>query len=502
MPPSPSWRPSWPRPSSEETPDVISAADLVPMTPEIFVLAATCALLMLDLFVSDRRRGLIHFLALATLLGGATLILRQGAFDVDGVSAFGGLFLRDAVGDVLKLFVFVVTGATFVYAKSYLIDRGLFKGEFYVLCLFAVLGMMILVSAGNLLTVYMGLELLALSSYALVALHRDDRLASEAAMKYFVLGALASGMLLYGMSMVYGATGSLSLAEIHAAAAQADGDRTLLMFGLVFLIVGIAFKFGAAPFHMWVPDVYQGAPTAITLFIGSAPKLAAFGMAYRLLEGGTGPLDAHWREMIAWLAVLSLAIGNVLAIAQSNIKRMLAYSTISHVGFLFMGLSQATPEGYAAAMFYAVSYSLMAAGAFACVILLSRKGFEAEQIEDFRGLNRRHPWYALLVLCLMASLAGFPPFLGFWAKVLVLRAAIDGGMLWLAVAGVVFAVIGAYYYLRVVKVMYFDPPGDSRAVARPDPQLRLLLSVNALLMLVLGLFWSPLLAMCQRAFGV
>jgi len=482
---------------------MIAASDFHLLLPEIFLLSATCVLLLIDLYLSDARRGLVHFLSLLTLAATGLLTFRVDASGVAAEgAAFGGMFLRDGVGDVLKLFIYAVSGAAFVYAKPYLIDRGLFKGEFYILCLFAVLGMMILVSAGNLVTVYLGLELLALSSYALVALHRDNRLATEAAMKYFVLGALASGMLLYGMSMLYGATGTLDLAQIYPQAAAHGENRTLLLFGLVFLVVGIAFKFGAAPFHMWLPDVYQGAPTAITLFIGSAPKLAAFGMAYRLLEGGTGALDAHWREMLAWLAVASLAIGNIVAIAQTNLKRMLAYSTISHVGFLFMALANATPAGYAAAMLYAICYSMMSAGAFACIILLSRKDFEAENIADFAGLFRTHPWFAAMVLLLMASLAGFPPLFGFWAKLAVIQAAIDGGMLWLAIVGMVFAVIGAYYYLRVIKVMFFDEPSnDGRTRPIADAQLRWLLSANALLMLVLGIFWSPLLDLCMRAFG-
>ena len=477
-------------------------ADLAPLAPEIFLLSATCALLLIDLFISQQRRGLVHFLALLILLAAGILTFREGGQGT--ASAFGGSFLRDGVGDVLKLFVYLVTGGALIYAKPYLEARGLFKGEFYSLVLFSVLGMMLMVSAGSLLLLYLGLELLALSTYALVGLHRDNRNASEAAMKYFVLGSLASGMLLYGMSMVYGATGSLDLAQIHAAAATLDGDsRQLLLFGVVFVVVGIAFKFGAAPFHMWVPDVYQGAPTAITLFIGSAPKLAAFGMAYRLLEGGAGELSDDWRQMLAWLAVASLAVGNVLAIAQTNLKRMLAYSTISHVGFLFLALANGTPAGYSAAMFYAICYAMMAAGAFGAIILLSRQGFEGEEIADFRGLGQTHPWYAFLVLLLMASLAGFPPLLGFWAKVAVLKAAVDGDMLWLALVGVVFAVVGAFYYLRVIKVMYFDAPEDGRpAELNPDAPLRWLLNANAVLMLVLGIFWNPLLAMCQRALGI
>jgi NADH-quinone oxidoreductase subunit N len=330
---------------------------------------------------------------------------------------------------------------------------------------------------------------------------RDNPRSSEAAMKYIVLGSLASGMLLYGMSMVYGATGSLQLGEIHAAAAS-TGDRTLLLFGVVFMLVGIAFKFGAAPFHMWLPDVYHGAPTAITLFIGSAPKLAAFGMAYRLLEAGVGPLDAYWQDMVAWLAALSLVIGNLVALVQTNLKRMLAYSTISHVGFLFMGLAQGDQLGYSAAMFYAISYAVMSTAAFGAIILLSRKGFEADEIADFKGLWSRNPTQATLVMFVMASLAGVPPFLGFWAKLEVLRAAVDAGLMWLAIVGVVAAVVGAFYYLRVVKVMFFDEPEGEGARIHPDGHVRVLFAVNAVALLVLGLFAEWILAWCRVAFPV
>src|SRR5688572_30292835 len=355
---------------------VVPRADLQALLPEIFMCSAAFALLMVDLFLSPQRRGLTHFLALLVLVAAAVLTARDIGPEV---TAFGGMFVRDTAADVLKLGVYAVTALAFVYAKPFLQDRDLFKGEFYALALFAVLGMMLMISAGSMVTLYLGLELLALSSYGLVAMDRDNPVASEAAMKYFVLGALASGLLLYGMSMVYGATGSLDLATIHAAAAG-GANTGLLLFGVVFMLVGIAFKFGAAPFHMWVPDVYQGAPTAITLFIGSVPKFAYFGMAYRLLESGAGPLDADWRMMVAGLAAASLVVGNVIALAQTNFKRLLAYSTISHVGFLFLGLSNGGPAGYAAAMFYAVSYAIMAAAAFASILLLSRRGFDAERI--------------------------------------------------------------------------------------------------------------------------
>ena len=472
-------------------------ADLVPLGPEIFVCAAAFALLMIDLFLSDQRRGLTHFLALFILAAAAVLTARDMA--LEPVYGFANLFVRDTASDVLKIGVYLVAGASFVYAKPYLQDRGLFKGEFYVLGLFAVLGMMLMISAGSLLTLYLGLELLALSSYGLVGMDRDNPRSAEAAMKYFVLGSLASGMLLYGMSMVYGATGSLQLGEIHAAAASV-GDRTLLLFGVVFILVGIAFKFGAAPFHMWLPDVYTGAPTAITLFISSAPKMAAFGMAYRLLDSGVGPLDAYWQDMVAWLAALSLVIGNLVALVQVNLKRMLAYSTISHVGFLFMGVAHGGQAGYSAAMFYAISYAVMSAAAFGAIILLSRKGFEAEDIADFRGLWSRNPLQAVLVLFVMASLAGVPPFLGFWAKLEVLRAALDAGLMWLAVVGVVCAVIGAFYYLRVIKVMYFDEPEGEGAKIHPDGHLRLLFAVNASALLVLGLFAEWIMGWCRLAF--
>ncbi len=472
-------------------------ADIAPLGPEIFVCVAAFALLMVDLFLSDQRRGLTHFLALFILAAAAVLTAR----DMGGEPAFGfgNQFVRDTAADVMKIAVYLVCAGAFVYAKPYLQDRGLFKGEFYVLSLFAVLGMMLMISAGSMLVVYLGLELLALSSYGLVAIDRDGTRSSEAAMKYFVLGSMASGILLYGMSMVYGATGSLQLGEIHAAAA-ATGDRTLLLFGVVFMLVGIAFKFGAAPFHMWLPDVYHGAPTAVTLLIGSAPKIAAFGMAYRLLESGVGPLDPYWQDMVAWLAALSLVIGNLVALVQTNLKRMLAYSTISHVGFLFMGLAQGGQVGYSAAMFYAISYAIMSAAAFAAIILLSRKGFEAEEIGDFRGLWARNPAQAMLVMFIMASLAGVPPFLGFWAKLEVLRAALDAGLLWLAITGVVFAVVGAFYYLRVVKVMFFEEPEGEGARVHPDGHLRLLFAVNAALLLVLGVFAESILHWCRLAF--
>ena len=474
-----------------------TAAEFLPLLPEMALVGAAFALLMLDLFLSEKQRVITHALSIASLV-------LVGVLVIAGVGGQGtvlsGMFVRDNMADVLKVGVCFISAIALVYAWPYLRERGLYKGEVAVLILFAVAGMMLLISAGSLVMVYLGLELLALSSYALVAIDRDNPLASEAAMKYFVLGALASGMLLYGMSLVYGATGSIDLATISANAPMA-AQPAMLLTGVAFMVAGIAFKFGAAPFHMWLPDVYHGAPTPITLFIGSAPKLAAFAMAMRLLEVGAAPLGDYWHPMLAGLAALSLVIGNLIALVQANLKRMLAYSTVSHVGFLFLGLAGGGAQGYAAAMFYALSYALMAAASFGAIVVLSRRGFEAENIDDFKGLNARDPWTAGLVLCVMASLAGVPPFLGFWAKMAVLRAALEGGMLWLAIVGVECAVIGAFYYLRVIKVMYFDEPSGEPIGPRDDRLLQVVFGVNALGLLAFGLFWNPLMAWCQRAFA-
>jgi len=475
-------------------PITVTTADLMPLLPELALAGAAFALLLIDLFVSERQRGIVHALAIAALIAAAGMI----ALDVGGQgTVFNGMFIRDDMADVLKWVVCVVSALALIYAWAFLRERGLYKGEIAVLMLFSVVGMMLLISAGNLVMIYLGLELLALCSYALVAIDRDSPLASEAAMKYFVLGSLASGLLLFGMSLIYGATGQLDLAAIHGASTS----DPLLLTGVVFLVAGIAFKFGAAPFHMWLPDVYHGAPTPITLFIGAAPKMAAFAMAYRLLEAGVGPLDDLWLMLLSGLAAMSLVLGNLIALAQTNLKRMLAYSTVSHVGFLLLGLSGGGEVGYAAGMFYAISYSVMAAAAFGTIVIMSRNGFEADRIEDYKGLNARSPWMAGLVLCVMASLAGVPPFLGFWAKLAVLRAAWEGGQVWLTILGIVFAVIGAFYYLRVIRVMYFDEPEGEPMLQRDDLALRLVFAINALALLVLGLAWNPIMAWCQRAFA-
>ncbi|MDZ3798652.1 MAG: NADH-quinone oxidoreductase subunit NuoN [Xanthomonadales bacterium] len=473
-----------------------SATELLPLLPELVLIDGAFALLIIDLFIGERHKVWTHFLSVLALV--VVLAMLATGSGGQGV-VLNGMFVRDNAADLMKLAIVLMSTLTLVYGWSYLRERALYKGEIPVLVLFATAGMMMMVSAGSLLMVYLGLELLALCSYALVAADRENGKATEAAMKYIVLGSLASGLLLYGMSLVYGATGSLQLDVIHAAI-DGSGERTLLLTGTVFMVAGVAFKLGAAPFHMWLPDVYQGATAPIALFISSAPKLAAFGMAWRLLETGVGPLSEEWRWLLAGLAAISLVVGNLMAIAQANLKRMLAYSTVSHIGFLLMGLASGDERGYAAALFYAIVYALMSTAAFGAIIALSRQGFEAENIDDFKGLNARNPWMAGLVLCVMVSLAGIPPFLGFWAKLMVLGAAVQGGMLWLALLGVLAAVVGCFYYLRVVKVMYFDEPVGAPLPAHNDRVLGIVLGVNSLGLLVLPLGLNPLLAWCQRAF--
>ena len=462
-----------------------------PIAPEIVLAAAACVVLVVEVY--GRSADLTYRLSQASLV--LTALVLALNFPDGSIISFSGTFVADPMAAILKLATLVIGWFLFFYLNAHLRVREKARGEHFILGLFALLGMMVLVSAANLLTVYLGLELLSLSLYAMVALDRDSPSAAEAAMKYFVLGALSSGMLLYGMSMVYGATGTLDLAGVGGAAQ----DRTdlILVLGLVFVVTGIAFKLGAAPFHMWIPDVYEGAETPVTMFVGTAPKLAAFAMAVRLLSDGLWGLHADWQDMLVVLAVLSIGIGNVIAIAQANLKRMLAYSTIAHMGFLLLGIIPGTGEGYAAAMFYVIVYAVMALGAFGMIIVLSREGFEADRIDDFRGLNERSPWHAFLMLVLMLSMAGVPPFVGFWAKWSVLREVVAADHVWLAVVAVVFSVVGLFYYLRIVKLMYFDEPGEPALVV-PNP-LRLVISVNALSVLVVGLFPGALLGWCLAA---
>ena len=419
--------------------------------PEIFILCMACIILVVDLFLTDRNRHITYWLSQITLI--VAFILSLNLFSQETVLLFSQTFVADPMSSVLKLCVYIATFVTFLYSKDYLKERNIFCGEYFVLGLFGVLGMMIMISAHSFLTLYLGLELLSLSLYAMVALQRDSSVASESAMKYFVLGAIASGMLLYGMSMIYGMTGSLDLQVVSQQLGSVT-DKTILAFGLVFMIVGIAFKLGAVPFHMWLPDVYQGAPTAVTLYIATAPKLAAFAMLMRLLVGGMLELHAQWQGILIILAISSMAIGNIVAIAQSNIKRMLAYSTISHVGFLLLGVLSGSQEGFAASMFYTITYVLMSLGGFGMIILLSRKGFEADKLDDYKGLNERNPWFAFMMLFIMFSMAGVPPFVGFWAKLSVLKAVVAADLVWLAGVAVLFSIIGAFYYLRIIKLVF------------------------------------------------
>lgn len=477
-------------------------SNMLQAAPELWVLTMACVILIADLFLREERRGIIHLLAVVTLVFAAIITLRgeEGATGMRVALAFDGAFIRDQMGDMLKLFSYFVLAMVYIYAKFILRESRMFRADYYVLTLFALLGVMLLISANSLVTVYLGLELISLSSYALVAFDRESRRGSEAAMKYFVLGSMASGMLLYGISLIYGATGSLGLAEVADAVRNIGGNDTVLIFGLVFLIVGLSFKFGIVPFHMWLPDVYQGAPVAVTLFISSVPKLAAFAMAFRLLQTGLGGLHAEWSQMIAVLAALSIVLGNLAAIAQSNIKRMLAYSTISHMGFVLLGLLPGTPTGYGASMFYVIVYALMSAAAFGMVILLSAHGVEAEKLEDFKGLNQRNSWYAAIMAMVMFSMAGVPVFVGFFAKWLVIEAALDAGMAWLAILAVVFSVVGAFYYIRVVKLMYFEEPVSEAPIDAPV-DFRTVISLNGIIMLGLGIFSSPLIAICMSSFG-
>ncbi len=489
--------------------------DHIPVLPEALLLAGACVLMIVDLYVKDEGRRTSFILAQLILLACAlaTLFILW----VNGGSRlllFDRSFVSDAMSAVLKLVAYGAVSAALAYSRRYLLDRGLLRGEFLTLLLFALLGVMVMTSANSFLTLYLGLELLSLCLYAMVALNRDSAASTEAAMKYFVLGALASGLLLYGMSMLYGATGTLVISEVAARTAALAADsgsaRTLLVFGLVFVVSGLAFKLGVAPFHMWIPDVYQGASTAVTLVIGTAPKLAAFAMAMRLLAGGLPALALDWQQMLAILAVLSMAIGNVTAIAQSNLKRMLAYSTIAHMGFMLLGLMSGVVGGnrlnaldaYGAAMFYTVVYVLMSLGAFGVLLLLSRAGFECERLEDMKGLNRRDPWLAFLMLVLMFSLAGVPPTAGFYAKFAVLSAAVQAGQIAIAVAAVVFSLIGAYYYLRIVKLMYFDEPAQGVSSAGQPGGARWLLSANSLSLLLIGILPQTLMVVCLEAIRV
>ncbi|MBE9608493.1 NADH-quinone oxidoreductase subunit NuoN [Chitinilyticum piscinae] len=476
-------------------------------TPEIFLLCSACIVLLFDLFVSESRKQVTYLLTLLVLALTAVLTiqsLQQGLMlAANGASparyAFSNMYVADPVADFAKIGMVLGVALVLIYGRGYAQERGIFKGELFTLTLFSLLGMMVMASATNFLTLYVGLELLSLAIYALVAMPRNNVRSTEAAMKYFVLGALASGMLLYGLSMLYGATGSLDIYEVASRIIRGEANPMLVTFGTVFVVTGIGFKLGAVPFHMWVPDVYEGAPTLLAQLIGSAPKLAAFVFVLRLLGHGLAALGPDWGAMLIIMAVLSLVIGNLAAIAQKNIKRMLAYSTISHMGFVLLGFLVYNAVGYAASFFYVMTYVITAAASFGLLMLMSRSGFECENIDDFKGLNKRNPWYALMMLMVMFSMAGIPAFVGFFAKLSVLRALVGSGFTWLAIVAVVFSLIGAFYYLRVVKVMYFDEPEADAPVAVGNLDAQLILSANCLLLLALGVFPNQLLTALSYA---
>ncbi len=476
----------------------LDALGITALLPEIFLAVAACIILIFDLYNDDEGHGMSYSLAGITLLGTMLLVIWR-PYGADAIDvAMNGMFINDLMSRVLKVGILLVSFGCFVYSRKYAYDRNLFKNEFYVLGLFAVLGMMVMASAGTFLMVYLGLELLSLCLYAMIAFDRDSVKSSEAAMKYFVLGALASGILLYGMSIFYGLTGSLDLTNVHRSIGDIPVDNTVLAFGLVFIIVATCFKLGAVPFHMWIPDVYHGSPTAATVFLGTAPKIAGFALVMRLLVGGMEDLHHMWRDMLIIIAVLSVVIGNLIAIAQTNIKRMLAYSTISHMGFFLLGVLAGTDNGYSSAMVYVLVYTFMTLGAFGVIMMMSRAGFEADSLEDYKGLNQKSPWYAFVMMVLMLSMAGIPPFIGFIAKLGVIQAVVEVGLVWVAVIAVVFAVVGAYYYLRVVWYMYFESPVSDASPEGPV-DMRIVLGVNAIGIVAIMFWMGDLTDLCARA---
>lgn len=471
--------------------------NFAPLAPEIFMFSMACLILLVTVYAGERHRQVSYWLTQLTLVVSAWLSIR--GMDGSAVYVFNNMFVHDPMGNILKTVMYGIVFVVFLYSRDYLRDRDMFRGEYFVLGLFGLVGMMVMVSAGSMLTIYLGLELLSLSLYAMVALNRDSMRSTEAAMKYFILGAIASGMLLYGMSMIYGMTGTLDIQAVKAAVAQMGPDNLILIFGLVFIVVGLAFKLGAVPFHMWIPDVYDGAPTSVVMYISSAPKLAAFAMVMRLLVGGLEPLASSWQDMLIILAVLSMGLGNVVAIAQTSIKRMLAYSAISHMGFFLLGIISTSSNGYSSAMFYVIVYAIMSMGAFGLLTLLSSKGADVQEIVDLKGLNQRHPWYAALMLLFMFSMAGVPPTFGFYAKLLVIQSVIEVGMVGLSIVAVLMAVIGAYYYLRIIKVMYFDSADESAQPVQVRMESSGLLSINALMLVLMLPFVGWLIELCRRA---
>src|SRR5579863_7042879 len=473
-----------------------SWSSLAPAVAEIWLVVAICYLLLVDVFAGARHRGLTPTLTLVVLAAAAALTVSCG-YVTQRTLLFDGLFVADELGCVLKLAALLVVAVALLYSRAYLEGRGILRGEYYVLALTALLGIFVLVSANSLLTVYLGVELLALSVYAMVAFDRDSGLSAEAAMKYFVLGAIASGALLYGMSLIYGLTGTPDPTLI---AARAHAPLPLgVILGLVFIVVAVAFKLGAVPFHMWLPDVYEGAPTSVTLFIGTVPKIAYFALTLRLLAQGLAGTTGEWTQMLAALAVLTLVVGNLVALVQTNLKRLLAYSTIANVGFILLGFVAGTPDGYAAALYYTLIYVLVALGSFGVILLAGAKGFEADRLEDYKGLHQRDPLLAAVMLGLMFSTAGVPPLVGFWAKLRIFQALWETHHLWLVIIAAAMSVVGAYYYLRVIKLMYFDEPvGTAPPAAAGAGGVRLALGLNAAATMALGVFPGALLNLCAR----
>ena len=471
-----------------------NVAELLFALPELFLLFAISLILLFDLFVSQRLKQFTYYLTQLALLITGFL-----AFNLIGENAtiFSGTFVLDSLGSTFKVFILGFAIIALVYTRYYLKAHELLRNEYFILAMMSILGMMVMVSGHSLLTLYLGLEIMSLSLYALIATARDRASAIEAALKYFVLGAIASGLLLYGMSMIYGISGSLDISQISsfASASTLGSQQTLILnFGLVFLVIGIAFKLGAVPFHMWVPDVYQGSPTSVTMFLSTVPKIAAIALLIRLLIDGLGELQHYWADLFMILAVLSIAIGSLVALTQTNIKRMLAYSTISHIGFVLLGFVTGVVDGYGAAVFYVLAYILMSLAAFGSIIVLNRKGFEADQISDFQGLSKHSPWFALIMLVVMLSMAGVPPFIGFYSKLFILQQVVAEGYVILAITAVIFAVISAYYYLQIIKTMYFDDVDKEILVSAPL-DMKVVLSINGILILVVGLmpsFWMEL----------
>jgi NADH-quinone oxidoreductase subunit N len=465
--------------------------NFIVILPEIFLLSMTCIILLIDLSLKSKNKNIIYYLSQLTLLG--TLSLSIYLYKSPTILSFDNAFILDPLASLLKIFIEVSSLFVFWISKDYVKERRMPFAEFYILSLFAILGMLLLVSSHNFIVLFLGVELSALPVYALVALWQDSPYGSEAAMKYFVMGALASGMLLYGLSMLYGATGSLDMNAIS----QSPHDL-LLVFALVFILAGIAFKFGAAPFHLWVPDIYAGSPTAITLFISAAPKIAALGMAFRLLVDTLPVIQPQWQQLLIVVSIISMGLGNFAAVMQTNLKRMFAYSSIAHIGYLSLGLLVGTEEGYGASLFYMLSYAVMALGAFGLLVILS-KGKEVEELTDLRGLNSRNPWLAFMMLLVLFSMAGIPPTVGFFAKLAVLEALISVHLVWLALLAVIFAIIGAYYYINVVKVMYFEEPLEKEAFVY-SPNLRVAMTLSGLGVLALGIFPGAAFTLCHSIF--